>query len=194
MAHRKEDDFKETLLEELKGFLKENYEGEYEVDGGCNLIYKLIINSKNEIKPTPINPKRGEFAYQTDILISEESNKFPLVVIETKWGNIRLTRSVVEYSDKAIKHKEIYPHLRYGMVWGTADKGKLPRRYFIYNFGLDFAYIINTDSPTKIPKGEMKPLCDILKNQIATAKEILNIMEKKEKIKYYSSHWEWDKR
>jgi len=45
----------------------------------------------------------------------------PFVVIETKYGSFS-THDVLIYSTKALKHKEIYPYIRYGFVVGGIDE------------------------------------------------------------------------
>jgi hypothetical protein len=109
-----------SLREELfRGELKDKYA----IKEGENLIYKVIIDGGLDYRPdSPWDPRRGDYAFQVDILIAREISNgnaeksyLPFVVIETKYGTFS-THDVLIYSTKALKHKEIYPYIRYGFV------------------------------------------------------------------------------
>jgi len=94
----------------------------------------VIINENFKFEPNkPRKPKRGSYAFQTDLLIIRKNNKLPLVVLETKYGGFS-THDVLTYSSKAQKHKEVYPYLRYGLVVGGTDK--ITNNFFIHNISL----------------------------------------------------------
>jgi hypothetical protein len=116
-----EKQFRDTLHELLKDRLLG-----YNVVKGGSLLYKLMIDSQGKLQPEPetlADPKRGQLAFQTDIVVKNEI--VPLVVLELKVGDFS-THDVLIYSSKAAKHKEVYPYLRYGFVIG--EKTKIEKR------------------------------------------------------------------
>jgi hypothetical protein len=102
-------------------------------------LYELTVNNKLEVmNPERIQkPRRGLSAFQTDLCIFEgrsDEVSLPRVAIEFK---TRITtHDVLTYSSKAVKHKQIYPYLRYGMI--ASDEPHIPGRVFTHNEGLDF--------------------------------------------------------
>lgn len=107
----------------------------------ANLFYQIILD--NNLKPM-INfdekPKRGHSAFQTDLCIflqkynGKEIKNIPKVVIEFK--NALSTHDVITYSNKARRHKQVYPYLRYGLI--SYNISKIPKRFFMHNEDLDF--------------------------------------------------------
>ena len=180
-----EKNFKEKLQQKLDNILK-NYNVEVKINK--NLIYKVIVNENFEFKPnTPREPKRGsDYAFQTDLLIEDKNNNdLPLVVIKTiicKSRNDPTINDIITYSEKALKHKEIFPYLRYGLVMGGRDD--IPTRFFVHNKGFDFAYPledINDDDKS------IKELAKIIEQQIKSARSLLNVFLKKtDKIKKFN--------
>ena len=165
----KEGQFQDRLCE----ILRKGLPNTYNVEMRKSILYKVIVDSYGKYDPVePANPKRGQLAFQTDILIS--NNKVPLVVIETKIGGFS-THDVLTYSAKAIKHKEVYPYLRYGfIVWG---KNKIDRKFFVHNSGFDFAVAIESDS-------DLENLVEIVRKQIKCAEVMLKILSGKEIRRY----------
>ncbi len=169
---------------ELKEKLGENLEGGYSIKENENLIYKVIIDGNLEYKPNdPKKPKRGVYAFQTDVVIGRKNgNSFlPLVVIETKYEGFS-THDVLTYSTKALKHKEIYPYVRYGLVVGGNDK--IDNRFFTHNIGFDFAIALqNIDE-----QGRRKLRDIIVEKQLKIAELLLDIFEgRKRKVKNYNA-------
>src|SRR5712692_8335875 len=78
----------------------------------AKLLYRMIVDGNGNLRPHDYrNPKRGELcAFETDILVSNESASAPLVVIETKYGGLN-TDNLLAYFAKASRHKEVYPCL-----------------------------------------------------------------------------------
>jgi hypothetical protein len=110
-----------------------------QVKRGAPLLYEIKVNNNLEVmEPERIRkPTRGASAFQTDLCIFEERSLdvfIPRVVIEFK---TRITtHDVLTYSAKAIKHKQIYPYLRYGIL--ASGEKTVPGRVFTHNEGLDF--------------------------------------------------------
>ena len=191
MGERK---FRENLQEKLAEELR-NYEvricnfKNVKVNKDENLIYKVIVNIVNgnlKFEPSnPRRPRRGNYAFQTDLLISgiisnNSENKdisLPLVAIEVKYKNKKkkyesvTTHNILTYSTKAQKHKEVYPYLRYGLVIGGMNK--IPKRFFTHNIGFDFAYALNSIDDSN----SVKDLANIVKQQVKSACLLLNILQ-----------------
>ena len=129
-----EKDFTEIIYRELENSLVNSG---YIVSIYENLLYKLIIDDRGELQPHNFkSPARGQYAFQTDIVIKKRINEkvsIPLVVIEIKYGGLT-THDVLTYSAKALKHKDIYPYLRYGLVLGGLKS--IPNRFFVHKSGI----------------------------------------------------------
>jgi len=164
------------FTEILEKFLKKELEG-YEVKRNENLIYKVIVNENMQFNPKdPKKPKRGNLSFQTDLMIKK--NDLPLVVIETKFGGFS-THDVLTYSTKALKHKEVYPYLRYGFVVGGVKI--IQNRFFTHNLGFDFAIAIEDIN-------NLRSFLDLVKRQIKNSEMLLKIMKEKNKTKLFSSN------
>jgi len=72
--------------------------------------------------------------------IEKEGGILPLVIIETKYGGFH-THDVITYSTKALKHKEVYFYVRYGLVVG--GENIIHNKFFVHNVGFDFAIAID---------------------------------------------------
>ncbi|MHA2392018.1 MAG: hypothetical protein ACXAEX_08600 [Promethearchaeota archaeon] len=81
---------REFLLEGLKG---------YSITSGEYLIYKVIINDGIYSPENPMNPKKNNYAFETDLLIKEGDT--PLIVIEFKTDTLS-THDIITYSSKAL--------------------------------------------------------------------------------------------
>lgn len=174
----------EKFVKNLKRKIKLNNK-EYTVEIKKNLIYKVIIvndsDDNNRLKYIPKNPEkpsRGVYAFQTDLLIKQKSTKLPLVIIEIKYGNFS-SHDILSYSTKALKHKEIYPYVRYGFIVG--GKNNIDNRFFKHNAGFDFAFAVKNQI-------DLENLNRIIKAQIESAESLLNIfVSKNKKIKSFCS-------
>lgn len=114
------------------------------IELGQNLLYKIEVAPSGEVSHRHgDSPTRGQYAFQTDVLISKRCGSLkqtvPLVVIELKATSFS-SHDVVLYSAKAAKHKSIYPYLRYGFV--VVGLEALGRRFLIHNEGFDFAMAV----------------------------------------------------
>jgi len=167
-----EKEFITKLQEALKKELKS-----YEVKRNENLIYKVIVDENMQFNPKdPKKPKRGNLSFQTDLMIKK--NDLPLIVIETKFGGFS-THDVLTYSTKSLKHKEIYPYLRYGFVVGGVKI--IQNRFFTHNLGFDFAIAIEDIN-------NLRSFLDLVKRQIKNSEMLLRIMKEKNKTKLFSSN------
>jgi len=160
----REGQFQDRLCEILRKGLPDTYN----VETRKSILYKVIVDSCGKYDPVEAtDPKRGHLAFQTDILISND--KVPLVVIETKIGGFS-THDVLTYSAKALKHKEVYPYLRYGFI--VLGKNKIDRKFFVHNSGFDFAVAIKSDCA-------LENLIEIVREQIESAEVMLEVLSGK---------------
>jgi len=168
-----EKEFREKLVK----VLREELGSGYSVKEKVNLIYWVMIDRNLEYKPRdPKNPRKdmrkGGYAFEVDIAVGEEKSGgfLPLVVIEVKCEGFH-THDVLAYSEKALKHKAIYPYLRYGLV--DVKREHLLPKFFVHNVGLDFAIAIkNLDD-----RNERQLLVNTVKEQIEVARNLLDVFE-----------------
>lgn len=139
--------------------------GDYQVHQGASLLYRIEIDSfgktSNEGQDAP---RRGQYAFQTDILVTRANT--PLVVVELKAGAFS-SHDVITYSWKAQRHKQVYPYLRYGFAVIGVDA--LGRRFMIHNEGFDFAAAI-----PDLDQIEAN-LVPIIRRQISSAERIIEL-------------------
>jgi hypothetical protein len=138
----------------------------FTVRTGRNLLYRIEATPDGRILPDSIkSPMRGQFAFQTDILIEKADT--PLVAIELKSDRFT-SHDVITYSWKAERHKEIYPWLRYGFV--TYPGQMLGRRFMTHNRGFDFAIALADDRAVR------DELVELLRRQIASAEHMSELV------------------
>ncbi len=111
----------------------------FRVVRGAPLLYEIRVSNALEVmsQEQVRKPKRGTSAFQTDLCVFEDKTPdiaIPRVGIEFKTGIT--THDVLTYSAKALKHKQIYPYLRYGVL--ASSEKSIPGRVFTHNEGLDF--------------------------------------------------------
>ena len=171
-----EEEFKKRLKERLQRELRDRRGVRVKVETNKNLIYKVVVNENLEPN-NPREPRRGKYAFQTDLLIRREDD-LPLVAIEIKYRNLT-THHILTYSTKAQEHKKIYPYLRYGLVIG--GENRIPNRFFTHNIGFDFAYALNSVDDN------IEDLADIIKKQIESANLLLQVLRRENQVKKFST-------
>jgi len=173
-----ESEFRELIKNKIKKSL--DYD-KYRVKTNENLLYKVTVNEHFQYEPNnPTSPRRGNYAFQTDLLITKQTNDLPLVVIETKYGGFS-THDILTYSTKAQKHKEVFPFIRYGLLVGGTEK--ITNKFFIHNVGFDFAFAYN-EAQIDI---NVANLIRIIKDQIKNAELILDIFINKNQTKSFNT-------
>ena len=168
LTSRRDEEKRFTL--DLQKLLQESLSSAYAVRVGKSLLYKLEVDVDGQLRPKPEDlrsPKRGQFAFETDILIERADPAIPLVVVELKFGGFS-THDIITYSSKATRHKEIYPYLRYGFIVGGSDA--LSKKFLTHNQGVDFAMSI----PDITMAGSK--LVDLIKRQIGNAETLVDMM------------------
>lgn len=154
------------------------------VERGAPLLYEITVNNNLEVM-TELQvrePKRGKSAFQTDLCIFEDKSSeisIPRVVIEFKTKIT--THDILTYSAKAIRHKKIYPYLRYGVIASTEKA--VPGRVFTHNEGLDFFASIDGLGEIKFKRF----LRSLLKAEIAASKCLEEVVFGKVKTRLFRS-------
>lgn len=140
---------------------------DYLVEAGKSILYRIEIDTSGQVTYDATDrPKRGQYAFETDIAISK--NSLPLVVLELKSGSFS-SHDVITYSWKAGRHKQIYPFLRYGFVVVGSDG--LGRRFVTHNEGFDFAMALSDAAAIEAD------LVALVKRQIASAERLKRLMD-----------------
>jgi hypothetical protein len=166
------------FTERIRKYLADQFP-QYEITANEALLYKIIVNENGVIQPdNPLQPKRGNFAFQTDLLIKKE--KLPIVVCELKYGGFS-THDILTYSTKAVQHKEIYPYLRYGLLAGNTNA--LGNRFFTHNAGFDFAFAMTDKQDGK----ELSCFKKIIQTQIENAELLLDRLNDRHTIKLFNT-------
>jgi hypothetical protein len=157
--------------------------GEYQVHQGASLLYRIEIDSFGKTSNDGQDaPRRGQYAFQTDLLITRA--KTPLVVVELKAGSFS-SHDVITYSWKAQRHKQVYPYLRYGFA--VVGVEALGRRFMTHNEGFDFAVAIPDLA------GIETHLVPIVRRQISSAERIIELARyRRVKLRRYEQNVEID--
>lgn len=147
---------------------------------GKNLLYQIMINNRLEVDVDLQDPKRGQSAFQTDLCVVEAIEnelEIPRVVLEFK--KKLSTHDVIIYSDKASKHKRIYPYLRYGIVIG--NQTLVPGKFFTHNEGMDFCVAAASHEEAMLKE----TLRNILRSEVEASRKIEKIIYGQSEIRSY---------
>jgi hypothetical protein len=151
---------------QVRDVLARHLPPEYQVHQGKNILYRIEVDASGKVSHDGlVAPRRGQYAFQTDILVTKA--ELPLVVVELKSGSFS-THDVITYSWKAERHKQVYPYLRYGFA--VVGLEILGRRFVTHNEGFDFAVALPD------PAGIETDLVAIVRRQIASAERIIELM------------------
>lgn len=178
---------KQEIVEDLVNILNEEFSiDSYIAKSHENLISTVRIdNNKDE------NAVRGKNAFQTDILIykkvyHKDIEEIPMVVVELKTGQTEstpTTHDIILYSVKAMKHKAVYPQLRYGMVWFNGKK--VPNRFILNNENMDFGFGFTSEGLGNTD--ELNIFIGIIKEQLETAEKTHSVLSGKQSVKLFST-------
>jgi hypothetical protein len=120
----------------------------YTIRMNANLYYQIIADNNLNITANLKNPKRGDSAFQTDLCIFRKRRDIELPKIVFEFKQNLTSHDVITYSNKARRHKQIYPYLRYGLIcYGLPA---IQKRFFIHKEALDFC-LAGVDSPEHWP-------------------------------------------
>jgi hypothetical protein len=167
----------------------------YQVKSGVNLQHSIIFGKDGEVWPPGVKALGSKklYAYQADIVVTEKNGKVPLVVVELKCGAGAgySTHDVLTYSAKAMRHKELYPYLRYGMAVAARPIG---RKFFFTNTALDF--VVAFSGPNTDEAG-FRRLVEVVSHQANLAEDALRMLDRGEKHRVLSwqngMRWDWSK-
>ena len=141
---------------------------EYTVHAGKPILYKIQINALGQITHRGVDdPTRGQYAFETDILVQRRTETIPLVVIELKCGRFS-SHDILTYASKGRQHKSIYPYLRYGLV--AVGAGALGRRFVTHKEGFDFAMTLPDVASHEID------LTTLIQKQLESAERLSKLM------------------
>ena len=159
----------QEISRQVRDTLARELSPEYAVHAGKSILYKIEVNAFGKVTPDSVDsPVRGQYAFQTDILVETQRESIPLVVVELKYGSFT-THDVITYSSKATRHKEIYPYLRYGFVVVGLDA--LGRRFLTHNHGFNFAMALRDVASRE------SDLIAVVKRQVANADRMRRLMQ-----------------
>ncbi len=157
----------------------------FNVEAGKRLIYANEI-----VKYDDHSTSYNEMAYETDILVYEQSkdNSWkPRVVIEIKINSVS-THDAITYSQKSASHKYVHPYLRYGILLGHRANNPLPGRLFRHGAHFDFMLSWKDYEPEET---EWKTLLNIIKKEIIASKKLEEMIfnsRRKYREKYIALH------
>jgi len=147
-----EDEYVEQITQLVKDALPKQYVPVQK----ANLYYQVVADNNLNIPADLKHPKRGDSAFQTDLCIFLKKNDILLPKIVIEFKRDITTHDVITYSNKAKRHKQIYPYLRYGLL--SYGLSVIPKRFFIHNEGLDF--YLATKEYTKNLQRELRRLIE----------------------------------
>jgi hypothetical protein len=170
----------DKAADRLAKYLRQYLPNKYDVRTRSCLLYKIAIDGSGNLVPRNpqkyLAPSRGQSAFEIDILITKKATSVPVVAIEVKLGKFS-THDVLTYSTKAIKHKDVFPYLRYGFV--IADCNRINNKFFTHNVGFDFALAF----PER-PEGRGE-LVSLVQTQIEIAERLMALSDEEHKNKIY---------
>ena len=154
----------------------------------ANLLYEITVDNNLEVTVDPKEPMRGQIAFQTDfcifskkyILMKKKKKEILLPRVVFEFKNDISTHDVITYSNKATRHKQIYPYLRYGLV--IYNRPEIPRKFFIHNEGIDFFLAIKRTN-----KNLNTILKDIIKREIKMSKILESTIFGYKKFGYFGT-------
>ena len=151
---------------QVREVLAAHLSDEYQVYQGKNILYRIEVDTFGKVSHDGLDaPRRGQYAFQTDILITK--GEIPLVVVELKSGSFS-THDVITYSWKAERHKQVYPYLRYGFAVVGLDI--LGRRFVTHNQGFDFAMALPDGAAIETD------LVALIRRQLTSAERMIELM------------------
>jgi len=177
----------------FKKYIKnnENYDGTIEVSDHNKGVPIRPVCKGDKISP-------GDNAFRTDIALfygskedkekknreKEYNGEVYLVIIEVKGSGSITTHDILDYSSKAKRHKNIYPWLRYGMVWSSPKERGVPKKLYMNNESLDFAFNFEESFNNNFQDFYE----NILRKQIIISLKLHEILNGKTGTSYFSSN------
>jgi hypothetical protein len=181
MSSKKQTEHKATVY--VRQALASALSNDYQVHQGASLLYRIEIDGTGKLSNDGEGaPRRGQYAFQTDILVSKA--EIPLVVVELKSG-VFSSHDVITYAFKAQRHKQVYPYLRYGFA--VVGLEALGRRFLTHKEGFDFAVALPTASCIETE------LVAIVRRQVSNAERMIALIgTRRVKLRRYEENVEID--
>jgi len=178
-ANRLED----QAADRLTKYLNQHLNPPYRAKVSSSLLYRITVGVDGRLSPNDptkyLSPLRGQSAFEIDILVYNTKTKVPFVAIEVKLKKFG-THDVLTYSTKALRHKAIFPFLRYGFV--VVHCTRINDKFFIHNVGFDFALAFS-----ERPEGRAE-FVDLVKRQIGIAERLASIgIHEKQQVRKFES-------
>ena len=176
----KELEFQDLMVELINSKLDKTQFIAYR---GKSILYELKIDEELNIIGDPKNPKRGSGAFETDVTIFAKKGdvEVPFIVLEVK--ECLTSHDVITYSNKASRHKAVYPYLRYGLVSYNLDV--IPKRFFKHKRDIDFFLAVRDYFNDKDKLREI--LFELVKNELKIFENLQKILHSKEKLDFYQN-------
>src|SRR3989344_3859636 len=176
----KEPKFQELMVELINNKLKEKkLSNKYVTRKGKAVLYELTLDEELNLNvKNPKKPSRGKSAFETDVTIFAKKGdiEVPLIVLEVK-DNIS-SHDIITYSNKAARHKTVYPFLRYGLVaYGISH---IPKRFFKHNKELDFFLTLSEYLKDKNKLSTI--LFELVSKELENFEKLQIILHSKEKM------------
>ncbi len=189
----KESQFAEYVEKKLKEILPE-LRKDLIPKKDANLFYQISLDNNLKQMINEGDPKKGHFAFETDLCIfhkNDQNLKIPKIVIEFK--NNPTTHDIITYSNKAQRHKRVYPYLRYGLI--SYNISKIPGRFFLHNESMDFClalkdYLKNQDGELLNHEG-ISMLKNLIRDELETSDLLDKILFNKYSYNYFRTNIEF---
>jgi hypothetical protein len=128
-------------------------------------------------------PTRAVTGFSTDLLLYERSSSgdtqiVPRVAVEVKMRSMS-THHAIAYSEKAHRHRSIYPYLRYGLLIG--EKSTIPGVAKILRFGQEFDFLTSMEVP--LAQDEMQHFQRVLEEEVQASRQMAKTVEERWDVK-----------
>jgi hypothetical protein len=172
--------FQDLMVELINGKLDTS---KFIAKRGKPVLYELKVNEDLDIVGDPKNPKRGRGAFETDVTVfaKKGDKEVPFIILEVK--EAITSHDIITYSNKALRHKKVYPYLRYGLVSYNLDF--IPNRFFKHNEGIDFFLAVRNYINDKNKLQAI--LFELIENELIVFEQLQKILHNKDKSNFYQT-------
>ena len=127
-----------------------------------------------ELRMMGDQPDVNKISFRTDMALIEkvDSNWKPRVIVEAKVRSVT-THDAITYAQKSVKHKAVFPYLRYGVMLGNRKHYPLPGR--LYRHGEQFDFMISFRG-YDITSKEKETFIELLYDEIKASRELEHIL------------------
>ena len=176
----KEIDFQDLMADLINSKLDQS---KFICKRGEPILYELKVDEELNVVGNLKKPSRGHGAFETDVAIFALKGNFeiPFIVIEVK--EHITSHDIITYSNKASRHKLVYPYLRYGLV--AYDLNSIPNRFFKHNEEIDFFLAVRDyiNDKNKL----RKVLFELIENELKIFEGLQQILHNQSKLNFYQN-------